>query len=739
MTQPIPFHKSQTPKAAEQEDEISLSELFAQLFAKKRWIIAATLAMGIGGSFFGQLPPDVFQASSLVQIERRADTVTLPAELVGELLRGGESSTSQLATEIHIIRSSLILSPVVEALALDIVAEPMKVPLIGELVARRKLPFSGFFDNFIPAQFIRAGESMRVARFDFPPGQAPFPVQLEVLENERVAITLPDGERVEGAWTAPITLPGGAQIEVQSLRAGVGREFAIRRTDARAAARSIAGNLDIRERGSSGIVDFRFSSADPQQAATIINAVVAAYQDHNLRRRSAQIDQSINFIDNQLPELRAELRRASAELAEYRSTQDRRELSLTTQDLLAQTIELETAIEDLGFRREQLLLRLTPNHPDYLALQAEEDRLRLRLGDLRELLADVPEAEQELARLTQQVERARQLELQLVNRIEQLRILRASTIGNIFVLEPAERSVLVGPDRLRPILVGLGLGFVLSALSVFLINFFRRGIEDARVLEELNLSLFATVSKSRELSSAKASDPIYAMALELPRDTVVEAVRGLRTGLRFSLAATANKSLMITSCAPGDGKSFIALNLAIVSAQAGARVLLIDGDMRRGFLRQQFGMRRKTPGLSDVLSGQSQMHDVIVHSKASGLDFMPNGVFPPNPAELLASDALPKLLDELAGYYDLVIIDAPPVLAVADPGIIGQHVGMSLLVVRHLVTTKSELVSVTKTLENAGVAISGCVLNQFDQSASRYGAYGSKYGYYYGGYRYKYD
>jgi tyrosine-protein kinase Etk/Wzc len=739
MNQAGPFQKSQTSKAGEQEDELSLSDLLAQLFARKRWIITATLAMGLGGSFFGQLPPNVFQASSLVQIERRADTVTLPAELVGELLRGSETSSSQLATEIHIIRSSLILTPVVEAMALDIIVEPMKVPVVGELVARRKLPFSEFWDDFIPAEFIRAGESMRVARFDFPPGQAPFPVHLEVLENERVAITLPDGERVESIWTETITLPGGVQIEVESLRAAVGRKFTIRRIDARSATRSIAGNLDIRERGSSGIVDFRFSSADPQDSANIINAVVAAYQDHNLRRRSAQIDQSIDFIDGQLPELRTELRRASAELAEYRSTQDRRELSLTTQDLLAQTIQLETAIEDLGFRREQLLLRLTPNHPDYLALQAEEDRLRFRLSDLRELLADVPEAEQELARLVQQVERARQLELQLVNRIEQLRILRASTIGNIFVLEPAERGALVGPDRHRPILIGLGIGFVLSALSVFLVNFFRRGIEDARVLEDLNLSLFATVSKSRELSNAKSSDPIYAMALEMPRDTVVEAVRGLRTGLRFSLTANSKKSLMITSCAPADGKSFISLNLAIVSAQAGARVLLIDGDMRRGLLRQQFGMRRRTPGLSNVLSGQSLPFDVIIHSEASGLDFMPNGVFPPNPAELLASDALPKMLDELAQFYDLVIIDAPPVLAVADPGIIGQHVGMSLLVIRHLVTTKSELVSVTKTLENAGVTISGCVLNQFDQNASRYGAYGSKYGYYYGGYRYKYD
>jgi tyrosine-protein kinase Etk/Wzc len=739
MNASSPFSKPPVGQTGQQEEEISLSELLAQLLAKKFWILGATLAAGIVGAFIGQLAPNEFQASSLVQIERRSDTVTLPAELVGELLRGGESSSSQLATEIHIIRSSLILSPVVEALGLDIQVSPMEAPVIGSILARRNLPMSSVFDRVIPSEYIRAGEVLRVARLEWPPGQARGELQLRVLGEDQVSITLANGDVIEADWRGPIALPGGGMVEIEALRAGVGRVFSIRLNESRAAVNSIASKLDIRERGSSGIVDFRLRAPEAERAVTIVNAVVAAYQEHNLRRRSAQIDQSIAFIEGQLPELRADLRRASTELSEYRRTQDRRELSLTTQELLAQTVTLETAIEDISFRREQLLLRLTPNHPDYLALQAEEDRLRLRLADLRNLLSDVPEAEQELARLTQQVERARQLELQLVNRIEQLRILRASTIGNIFVLESADRGVLVGPDRRQPIFIGLGIGFVLSALGVFLINFFRRGIEDARVLEELGLALFATVSKSRDLNNAKPYDAIYAMAIEAPRDMVVEALRGLRTGLRFSLAAAPSKTLMITSCAPADGKSFISLNLAIVSAQAGARVLLIDGDMRRGFLRQYFGLNRKAPGLSDVLSGQTPAHEAILHFENSGLDFMSNGIFPPNPAELLASEALPRLLDSLGQHYDLVIIDAPPVLAVADPGIIGQHVGMSLLVIRHLVTTRTELQSVKKTLENVGVSVSGCVLNQFDQSASRYGAYGAKYGYYYGGYRYKYD
>jgi len=726
---------AQNAQKPEEENEISLLDIAAQLFARKWWIIAALMLGAFAGAFVGQLPANQFEASSVVQIEQRSSSVQLPAELIGELLRG-EASSSPLATEVHIIRSRLILQQVIEALSLDLRVIPVKAPVIGELLARRNLPV---LQDFLPDRYARSGEFLRLARFE---PSDPFNYRdlvVTVLDGERVSLTLPDGEVVEGAVGAPIALPEGGVVEISAMRAAPGREFLVYRDRLRNVVGHIASGLNIRERGNTGIVDFRFTGGDPSESVRIINSVVATYQNHNLRRRAAQIDQSITFIEDQMPVLRNELRAASAALSEYRQSQDGRELSQTTQQLLSQSTEIETELENIGFRREQLLLRLTPNHPDYLALVAEEMRLRSRLENLRDMLADVPEAEQELARLTQQVDRARQLELQLVNRVEQLRILRASTVGNIFVLEPSETARHAGPDRRTPIMIGAALGFVLSALGIFGINLMRRGIEDARQIEELGLPLYATITKSREIIGVKSSDPRYGMALNNPGDIVVEALRGLRTGLRFSLAAANSKSLMITSCAPADGKSFIALNLAIVSGQAGSRVLLIDGDMRRGFLRRFFGLDRNTPGLSDLLSGTATLSDAIHSHESASIDFISTGSYPPNPAELLASTAFAALLKSLNQHYDLVIIDAPPALAVSDPAIIGQHVGMTLLVVRHLSTPKSELQSVQKTLANSGVPVSGVVLNQFDQKRSRYGAYGAKYGYYYGGYRYKYD
>lgn len=719
----------------ESESEISLGDLIAQLLARKWWIIAAALLGAMIGAINGQLPPNQFHADAVVQIEQRSSGVQLPSELIGDFLRG-EDTRSRLDTEVHLIRSRLILQPVVEALSLDARADPVKAPIIGDVLARRSLPV---LQGFIPARFARAGEGVRVSRLTLPDMMQGEVLRLVVGNGDRVTVVLPDGQQIEGDWTAPIRLPGDGVLEISDLRAAPGREYVIRHAAMRNVVRQISSGLAIQERGSSGIVDFRFSGGNPREAVAILNAVIDAYQEHNLRRRAAQIDRSLDFIEDQLPELRGELREARDALAAYRQDRDVRDLSVNTQQLLSQISEVEARVEQIGFEREQMLQRLTESHPDYVALQLEEDRLRARLDNLRESLADVPEAEQELARLTARVERARQIEQQLVNRVEQLRILRASTVGNIFVLEAAEIGRHVGPDRRTPIMIGFALGAVLSALGIFGVNYLRRGIEDAREIEELGLSLYATVNNVPQLRGAKASNPAYGMALHAPREMAVEALRGLRTGLRFSLAAAPSKSLLITSCAPSDGKSFIALNLAIVSGQTGVRVLLIDADMRRGSLRQYFGLKRKATGLSDLLSGAASFDEAIYSSEETGMDFMPTGAIPPNPAELLASDAMPEVLRRLNDAYDLIIVDASPVLAVSDAGIIGQHTGMSLLVVRHLVTAKAEIESVQKTLANVGVHLSGCVLNQFDQSASRYGSYGSKYGYYYGGYRYKYD
>ncbi|MFU8865542.1 MAG: polysaccharide biosynthesis tyrosine autokinase [Rhodobacterales bacterium] len=732
MTAGSPYTDKTSSRAAEEKD-IDLKDIFAQLLARTSLIAFIAVIAAIGGVFVGQLPPSVFEARSVVQIERRSDRIVLPEELIGNLLAGHSTGTSGLATEAHIIRSRLVLGPVIDELEQRTVIRPLVAPVVGDIIYRRDIPY---IPSFLPTQYAQYGEFIEASINDLPESQTGKVLQLRVSGPSSYQLETPDGSSISGEVNQPLYLPDGGYLVVMKIVAPSGRVYTIKRESLRETVARLAGGLTVRERATTGVVDFSFTGQSGGDAVETLNAIIKEYINQNLLRSAEQIDRSLSFIEAQLEKAGQERRIANLELASFRQDKQVNELSTSTQELLNAAIETEARLDELIFRKEQLLLLLTVNHPDVRQLEVEETRLSERLAELLDRLTFIPEVEQKLAGLVKRVERSQMLEQQLTSRAEQLRILRASTISNIRILEPAEVARWAGPDRRRPILIATAIGLSFSVILILSLNFFRRGIDDAGEIEALGVPLFATIGKSNVLNNKNASSKEYGLALFKPDDVAVEALRGLRTGLKFALASARSKTLMITSCAPGDGKSFVALNLALLYGQMGSRVLLIDADMRRGFLRRYFGVDYKHVGLSEYLSGGKE--DCIRHFANEKIDVVLSGQFPPNPADLLESSLFAELLENANKNYDLVIIDVPPVLSVSEPIIIGQKVGMSMLVVQHLVTTAAEIEAAQKSLTTAGIKLSGAILNQYDASKSRYGRYGNKYNYSYGGYRYRY-
>lgn len=718
------------------DGDLDLSDLLGQFLARKWLIIALALLGGTIGLLIGQLGPNNYRAISVVQIEKRSSGVVLPEELIGNLLSGDQARGSSFETEIHVIRSRLILGPVVEELGVNARVEPIRAPIIGDLLARRSIPLLG---PLLSDAYQRPGESISLNQLRVSEDLIGAPISLRVTGVDSFEITAPNSTTVTGRVGTLVTLGDDIQLQVTALNAAEGREYKVFAVPFRHSVARLRNGLSVSERRSTGIVDFSFTSANPDFSVVAANTVVESYRQQNLQRRSAEIDQSIDFIETKIPEVRLEAAVASTELATYRETQANLELSLGTQELLDQLVQVQTRLEELAFQEQQLGQRLTPNHPDYQALLAERTRLQSRGDNLRADLQDVPAAEQEFARLQERVVSARELERQLVARAEQLRVLRASAVGNIRVLEPAEVARLIGPNRRTPAFTGLFGGLAFGILLVFGLNFLRRGIEDPREVEELGLSVLGSVNKVPKLTGARNGIPAYALVRHEPSNVAVEAFRGLRTGMRFTLAARNAKTLMITSCAPADGKSFVSLNLAMINATLGTRVLLIDADMRRGKLGRNFGVTSKQAGLAQVLVGEAELQAAIHTDSKTGLDFIGTGSRPPNPAELLESSSFSDLLSVLSETYDLIIVDAPPILAVTDAAIIGQKTDITLMLVRHLVTTKPQLQSALKGLKLAGITPAGAIINQYDMNKSRYGQYSTSYGYHYGAYNYNYS
>jgi tyrosine-protein kinase Etk/Wzc len=208
-----------------------------------------------------------------------------------------------------------------------------------------------------------------------------------------------------------------------------------------------------------------------------------------------------------------------------------------------------------------------------------------------------------------------------------------------------------------------------------------------------------------------------------PRDPAVEHLRSLRTSLQFALVEARNNVVAISGPGPGVGKSFVCANLAYVLATPERRVLLVDCDLRRGQLHRYFAVDRR-PGVSDVVSGAVEIAQAIRTTDNAGLDVLPSGRIPPNPAELLSSQAFEQLLGWASRRYGFVLVDTPPVLAVTDPAVVARLAGVNLLVLRAGEHPIREIALTVKRLTQSGVRVNGAVLNDARSTAGRHGKYG---------------
>lgn len=211
----------------------------------------------------------------------------------------------------------------------------------------------------------------------------------------------------------------------------------------------------------------------------------------------------------------------------------------------------------------------------------------------------------------------------------------------------------------------------------------------------------------------------------------VEAYKSLRTNLEFLSASSGCKVILITSSAPEEGKSNVAINLATTMAAGGKKVVLVDGDLRKGSLSRYLHLNRNRPGISNVVANQCTLADALVRFKNVQFTLLPVGPLPPNPSEMLATPAVEALFKGLREYYDYVIVDTPPVSVVTDAAVMCRFADGVILVVRPGVTTTQGAQLSKKNLEAVHAHILGVVLNGYDAKRA-----GHKDGYYYS---YSYD
>jgi tyrosine-protein kinase Etk/Wzc len=339
------------------------------------------------------------------------------------------------------------------------------------------------------------------------------------------------------------------------------------------------------------------------------------------------------------------------------------------------------------------------------------------------------------------VEVGNEIYMLLLAKTQELDIVRAGTVGNVRVVDHAEvdRTEPIKPKKALIAIVATLLGGFIAIAIVLIQKAINKGVEDPSEIEAIGLPVYASVPFStnqnkltpfKKERKGKTHQNNKVLAVENPADLSIEALRSLRTSLHFVMMEAKNNVIAISGPSPEVGKSFITANLGAVLAQNGQKVLIIDADMRKGYLQKHFGLAWEN-GLSDYLSGQQTLEQVTKATNIEGLNIITRGQVPPNPSELLMHSNFSDLISEIKAKYDIVIIDTPPILAVTDPAIVGGHAGTILLVTRFGQNAIKEIEVARNRFEQNGIDVKGVIFNGVVKKASN--AYG-----YYGHYNYEY-
>ena len=708
-------------------DEIDLLELFSTLWAGKWRIFAVTFLTCALSVFWVFNTAPTYQADALLQLEEKASSNPFLDGLEG---LGGNDARS--VTEIELLRSRLILGQAVAELHLDWTAEPRLAPVVGTFLARfgEYLPLPGFLSSYA-----QSGESIELDFLQVSPDLLGEKLFLRKQSEATYTLRLPDGRELPGKVGGRFhDEASGVTLEVSSLAGGLGRDFVIIQVSEEDTIRSMRENMGVSERGrNSGVLNVTFQDTDEEKASLVLGSIVNAYLRQNISRDSAEAQNSLRFIEEGLPEARATVDRAEADLQKLQSDRNTLDLAFETQILLEQQTLVEAELATLAIEEEELQRKYTVNHPTYKTLLLKKGQLEGRLGALKDKSLDLPETQQQILDVTQNLMLARETYSKLLIRAQELRVIKASTIGNVRVIDrPKTASIPVAPKKAMTVGLGGILGLILGAGLVLIRQMNAHGIMSSSQIESQGFPVFAVINKVKNSAKnhRKKGENWPILAVEDPTDLSVEAFRGLRTSLRFGMLEKDSKVLAITSPTPGAGKSFCSVNLSTVTAQANQKVCLIDGDMRRGELRKFFGVKKDEVGLAEYLTGSESLDAVMKDTAVEGLSFISTGKYPPNPADLLLQPSFNALMDKLSKDFDLVVVDCPPVLAVTDPVVVSRSASVTLLVARHSVTTQKEMEAVKREVDAANGQISGAIYNGFEQTKNqKHGGYDYRYAY----------
>ncbi len=540
------------------------------------------------------------------------------------------------------------------------------------------------------------------------------------------------------------------------------------------------------------ILKISFQDTSALRAKDILDAVHTAYMQQEVDHKTKEANLTLDFIDKQLDSINSRLKKSESKLENFKEINKVVELGgqveKTTEQLSkyeAKLEEIKTEIDILSnlqqyiktnkdlngltigsvnfadpalgslvaklqeqvAKRSTLLVDYTRLHPDVQKTSQNISSLKRSIktalrNNLRQLtqrkysiknivskfnrsIAKLPKQERKLSRLTRYYKIDESIYSFLLKKRAETAILKSSTISNSRLLDSAvENQIPIKPKRALIVLVGIILGIICGLALTFLREFFDNTIKNSDDVEKLSdIPIYGIIPFSKNKKSKKLLD---------------EAFRSVRTNLQFLPKHENSDLIAITSSVSGEGKTTISANLARIIAQTNKKVVVVDLDLRKASLHKQFSLPNNI-GISNYLTGQNTLEEVIHYDKESNVSVITTGTLPPNPSELILTDKMKEFISILKERYDYVIFDTPPVGLVTDAMILMNYSDISFVVARASYTRKEFVKNLDRLSKEHHQNTFGMILNGVE-IGEKYGyGYGSNYGYGYGNDKYYKD
>ena len=731
--------------ATQKDDEIDLIALLLTLLRGWKTIIAcALLGLALGVTYSRYVQP-TYQTDALLQIDEKSKGIAALGADISNLV--GES-TSAAETERELINSRMVLEPVINKLHLDIEVSNPEISALDR-IAQSNIPTQTSTEKGV---FLKTSNGLvDISSFEVPQSYENKPFSI-TKTNSGFELTIENDGTVElykGNIGTPSTIStpeGNISIMVNSLPS-VGHTINVKQLSKPSAIDLLINSLTVTERGKqTGIVQLTLTGNDQQQVSRVLANIVQSYVDQNLARGSEQTTTTIKFMESQIPQLKQKLQQSEEAFNEFREQYGTIDVTKEAEILLEESSRIEMQLSELKLKQAELLTYYTAEHPLVIQINDQLAVLNERRQQIKDTVARMPEVQRQFLQLSQDMDINREIYLAMLKNYEQLKIARAGEIGYVRVVDtPINTFNPIAPRKLVIWAFSLILGTLIGSLLVLLKSLLRNTVKDPERLEaKTGIPVIATIPRSKTsinlMKNNKNNRRLLAM---VDHDGLsYEAIKSLRTSLMFGMppiskvttifgdldkdqASKQGKIIVISGEAPGIGKSFISSNLAETFSQLNKKVLIVDGDMRRGELHKIFTISQ-TNGLGDYLTeNNSNLADFIHPTSFEFIDFMPRGKHPNNPASLLSTDKFSNMLIQLVSIYDYIIIDTPPVLAVSDAIITAQYADKVLMVTRYNSSIEGQLAYAVKQMQKANITVDGIVLNDIVQSIT------SKYSYHY--------